>query len=606
MQGLILAAGMGKRLKDLTSDKAKCMVKVNGVTLIERALRILDKKSLNRIVVVVGYEGENLKNHILSLSLKTPVEFIVNGIYDKTNNIYSLLLAKEKMMEDDTLLLESDVIFEEKIVDALLYDKRPTLALVDKFESWMDGTCVIIDKEDRITDFIPGKRLNFDDKDDYYKTVNLYKFDKEFSRNVYLPFLLAYQTAMGVNEYYESVIKYIAMLENTKIRACRIDDATWYEIDDKQDLDIASTLFAGDAVKKYDMLAKRYGGYWRYPGVKDYCYLVNPYYPPEKMVKEIKSNFENLLTQYPSGMAVNSLLASKNFGVPEERIIIGNGAAELIKALMEELNDGKKTFGYIVPTFEEYHHRFSGNSIAFDTSSNNFSYDADDVMTFFDENKCDILALINPDNPSGNCIDKKGMDKIIDWAKNRGIALILDESFLDFADVCQTPEDGYINEETLNRYEKLYIVKSISKSYGVPGLRLGVLASSDEELIKKLKKDVAIWNINSFAEFYMQISEKYKKDYAASLKKLKSERKSFNTLLSEISYINTFDSEANFIMCELKNVNAKELAAYLLENGIMIKVLTDKIGNGKEYIRLAVRRKEENRQLIECLKKYKV
>lgn len=605
MQGLILAAGMGKRLKNLTADKAKCMVKVNGVTLIERALRILDKKSLTRIIVVVGYEGDNLKEHILSLSLKTPVEFIENEIYDKTNNIYSLLLTKDEMIKDDTLLLESDVIFEEKVVDALLDDERPTLALVDKFESWMDGTCVIIDKDDKITDFIPGKRLNFEDKDDYYKTVNLYKFDKDFLKNVYMPFLSAYQTAMGVNEYYESVIKYIAMLENTAIRACRLKNATWYEIDDKQDLDIASTLFAKDAKTKYEMLAKRFGGYWRYPGVKDYCYLVNPYYPPAKMVNEIKANSEILLTQYPSGMAVNSLLASKNFGVPEEKILVGNGAAELIKSLMEELDDGQKTLGFVTPTFEEYHHRFKGNTVIFNTAEIDFSYNADDVIGYFDTNKCDVLVLINPDNPSGNCIDKKSVMRIIEWAKRTQKILVLDESFLDFSSGCKSSDDGYINEETLDMYDKLYVVKSISKSYGIPGLRLGVLASSDTETIKKLKKDVAIWNINSFAEFFMQICEKYKKDYAAALALLKSERKEFIDNLSEISYIKTYPSEANYLMCELTGVKAEDLATYLLEKDILIKVLTDKIGNGKEYIRLAVKKKEENAFLVECLKEYK-
>ncbi len=603
MQGIILAAGMGKRLKNLTADKAKCMVKVNDVTLIERALRILDKKSLNRIIIVVGYEGEHLKNHIVSLNLKTPLLFITNEIYDKTNNIYSLLLAKEELLTDDTLLLESDVIFEEKVVDALLDDERPTLALVDKFESWMDGTCVIIDEDDKITDFIPGKRLNFDDKDEYYKTVNLYKFGKDFLNNVYIPFLSAYQTAMGVNEYYESVIKYIAMLDTTTIRACRLTNATWYEIDDQQDLDIASTLFAKDTKTKFELLAKRYGGYWRYPGVKDYCYLVNPYYPPTKLVNEMKANFETLMSQYPSGMDVNSLLAAKNFGIPKEKILVGNGAAEIIKALMEELDDGKNKLGYITPTFEEYHHRFTGETIEFSTVSKEFKYNEEDIISYFSANPCDILTLINPDNPSGNFIGLSGIAKIIEWAKSKNVTLILDESFLDFATDRKSSDDGYIREDFLDLYENMYVVKSISKSYGIPGFRIGVLASANTQMIAKLKKDVAIWNINSFAEFYMQICEKYKKDYEAGLLKLKEEREWLSNELSEISYIKTFESEANFIMCELVGIEAMDLAMYLLEKDILIKVLTGKIANGREYIRLAVRNREDNALLIESLKK---
>lgn len=159
MQAIILAAGMGKRLGELTKNNTKCMVEVGGVKLIERALRILDKKSLSRIILVVGYQYENLTTFVNSLQLATPIEYIVNDVYNRTNNIFSLSLAKEQMMQEDTLLLESDLIFEERLIDLLIEDKRDTLALVDKFESWMDGTCIVVDENDNITDFIPGKTL---------------------------------------------------------------------------------------------------------------------------------------------------------------------------------------------------------------------------------------------------------------------------------------------------------------------------------------------------------------------------------------------------------------------------------------------------------------
>lgn len=606
MQGLILAAGMGKRLKDLTANNAKCMVKVNGVSLVERALRILDKKNLKRIVIVIGYEGENLKNFILSLGIKTPLVFIDNKIYDKTNNIYSLLMAKKEILEDDTLLLESDVIFEEAVIDALLDDKRPTLALVDKFESWMDGTCVVTDEEDKIVDFVPGKLLNFNDRDEYYKTVNLYKFSSNFLNNVYIPFLEAYQKAMGVNEYYESVIKYIAMLEGTEIRACKLKGQVWYEIDDRQDLDIATTLFADDLKTKYELLAKRYGGYWRYPGMLDYCYLVNPYFPPKKMTEEIKSNFEILMSQYPSGMDVNSMLAAKYFGIKKEHVLVGNGAAELIKSLMEKLDDGNKKLGYITPTFEEYHHRFKGECVVFNSANEDFRYNEDTLMEYFGDKGIDVLTLINPDNPSGNYISFEGVKKLIKWAADRKITLIVDESFLDFATDNLTLDKTLLTEEILNMYENLYIVKSISKSYGVPGFRLGVLASCNEDMIGFIKKDVAIWNINSFGEFYMQICEKYKKNYLVALERIAAARDSFIEGLKSVSYIKVYESQANFVMCELNGgVKADDLAQFLLDKNIMIKVLSSKIGNGKEYVRLAVRTNEENDKLISYMKEYK-
>ena len=96
MQAIILAAGMGRRLKELTQDNTKCMVKVNGVTLIERMLRQIEKKQLSRIVIVVGYEGKKLIDYISTLGINTPIVYVNNPIYDKTNNIYSSLLSAPK------------------------------------------------------------------------------------------------------------------------------------------------------------------------------------------------------------------------------------------------------------------------------------------------------------------------------------------------------------------------------------------------------------------------------------------------------------------------------------------------------------------------------
>ena len=592
MQAIILAAGMGKRLGELTKNNTKCMVEVGGVKLIERALRILDKKSLSRIILVVGYQYENLTTFVNSLQLATPIEYIVNDVYNRTNNIFSLSLAKEQMMQEDTLLLESDLIFEERLIDLLIEDKRDTLALVDKFESWMDGTCIVVDENDNITDFIPGKLLKYHEKEHYYKTVNIYKSGAEFSQNVYVPFLEAYAKVMGNNEYYETVIKLILMLDKNTMKAKRLNGEMWYEIDDIQDLDIAQTLFIEDDVDRYHHLMKRYGGYWRFPHLQDYCYLVNPYFPTKRMQEEMESNFDVLVRQYPSGMEVNRLLAAKSFDVHEEHIVIGNGAAELIKGLLEEL-DGK--LGVIRPTFEEYPNRWEKECVVYDCTENDFSYSAEQLMKYFTENPVDALVLINPDNPTGHCLREDEIRLLLQWSKDSGINLIVDESFLDFAD----DEESLLSEQMLNDNQNLYVVKSISKSYGVPGLRIGILASGNTDMIRRLKKNLSIWNINSMAEFFMQILDKYKNDYADSLRKIKAERKHFFEELCKIGCLKVYPSQANYFMCEILNgISSEELAARLLRENILIKDLTGKIHNEKQYIRIAVRTEEENRRLV--------
>ena len=598
MQAIILAAGMGKRLKELTRDNTKCMVKVNGVTLIDRMLHQIDKHDLSGIVIVVGYEGQKLIDYISTLDIRTPITFVNNPIYDKTNNIYSLALAKEWLLKEDTLLFESDIIFEDSVLDELISDPRETLALVDKYESWMDGTCVKLSDEDEIEAFVPGKIFNFSEIGSYYKTVNIYKFSKSFSASHYVPFLEAYQAALGQNEYYEQVLRVITMLDEPEIRAKRLNGQKWYEIDDIQDLDIAESMFSPDEDERVRLLQGRYGGYWRYPKLLDFCYLVNPYYPPLKMKEELKANFYTLLTEYPSGMKVNSLLAGRNFGVHQENILVGNGAAELIKSLMGFL--GGKT-GFVRPTFEEYPNRYDrDNSVYFIPDNRDYSYTADDLMTFFKDKGIRNLVVVNPDNPTGNYIPKADVLRLAEWAGNEDIKLVIDESFVDFAD---EKDSSIIDQNILEANPHMFVMKSISKSYGVPGLRLGVLASGDTEMIGQMKKDVAIWNINSFGEFFMQIEEKYKKDYASALVKIRAERARFQKELEKINGIRVIPSQANYVMVELdEKISSKELLKRLLiKYDLLIKELTSKT-DGKNYLRLAVRNTEDNDVLIGALK----
>ncbi|MBQ1171359.1 MAG: aminotransferase class I/II-fold pyridoxal phosphate-dependent enzyme [Lachnospiraceae bacterium] len=600
MQAIILAAGMGKRLKDLTQNNTKCMIKVNGVTLIDRMLHQIEKQHLSRIVIVIGYEGQKLIDYIATLDIQTPIVYVNNPIYDKTNNIYSLALAKDWLSKEDTLLFESDLIFEDAVIDVLIRDPRETLALVDKYESWMDGTCVKLSSEDDIESFVPSKNFKFSEINSYYKTVNIYKFSKHFSETYYVPFLEAYQCALGENEYYEQVLRVITMLDDPEIKAKRLNGQLWYEIDDIQDLDIATSMFISDEDERVELLAGRYGGYWRYPQLIDFCYLVNPYFPPQKMINEIKASFEKLLTQYPSGIRVNSLLAAKNFGVHQENILVGNGAAELIKALM---NDFTGKLGIIRPTFEEYGNRYCADElVVYWPDNDEFKYSAKDIMDFFDDKDIQNLVLINPDNPSGNYIEKKDLLTLIAWAGEKNIKLLIDESFVDFADEV---DSTVIVQDILDSNNHLYVMKSISKSYGVPGLRLGILASGDIDTIARMKKDVAIWNINSFAEFYMQIEEKYRKDYAFALSKFKDERTRYIEELSKIPGLRVIPSQANYVMAEvITGMTAKDLNRRLIvRHNIMIKNLVAKVQqDGRQYIRLAVKTTEEDDKLIAAIR----
>jgi len=601
MQAIILAAGMGRRLGEYTKDNTKCMLPVNGKRLIDRMLEHLSKLDLKRVLIVVGYKGQNVIDYIGNLYddvLK--IEYTNNPIYDKTNNIYSLSLVKDQLMEDDTLLIESDLIIGDGMFDLLINDPHPNLALVAKYETWMDGTMVRIDEENNILNFIPKAAFKYSDIDSYYKTVNIYKFSKEFSRERYAPFLEAYLKTLGTNEYYESVLRVITLLNIAEVKAKPIGDIPWYEIDDVADLDVAQTLFSSgeDLWRNY---SKRFGGYWRFPQMLDFNYLVNPFFPSKRMKDELRSNFDVLLTEYPSGMYVNSLLASKNYGVKQDYIVPGNGAAELIKILMEG-DDGK--LGVAYPTFEEYPNRKEKEDLViYHPDNNDFTYTADDLMGFFTENPVETLLIINPDNPSGNFIPKTDVIRLANWTKEKGMRLIIDESFVDFSTDYQN--NTLLSDELLEAYPNLFVMKSISKSFGVPGLRLGILASSNVDEISKIKKEVSIWNINSFAEFYMQIYSKYEKDYARACGKFQEERARFKAELDKIPFLRVIPSEANYFLCEVTGkYTAKELAVMLIKHdNILIKDCSyKKAFAGKNYVRIAVRDKKDNNRLIEALR----
>ena len=580
------------------------MVEVNGQKLIDRLLLQLQKLNFSRIIIVVGYKGKELQAHVQASPFPSQgeeIDFVENPVYDKTNNIYSLSLVKEQLAQDDTLLIESDLILSDRLLPMLVEAPEQNVALVAKYESWMDGTMVSIDDDRNIVNFITKDAFNYNDTDKYYKTVNVYKFSREFAQQKYVPFLDAYTKAVGNNEYYENVLRILSLLNSHDMKALPIGHERWYEIDDKQDLDIAEALFADekDVLRKY---YGRYGGFWRFPQMLDYCYLVNPYFPSRRMKDEMRANFDTLLTEYPSGMKVNTLIASKCFGVSEQYLVPGNGAAELIKGLSQE---GEYLIGFVRPTFEEYPNRVDKERhVTFVPQNEDYRYTADDLMAFFADKGIGQLMLINPDNPSGNFIPKNDVLRLASWCEQRSIRLVVDESFVDFSRDYAT--NSLLSDQTLETYPHMVVMKSISKSYGVPGLRLGIMASADKELIARMKREVSIWNLNSFAEFFMQIFNKYEKDYQKACAKFVQERDRFEQDLRSVPFFHVMSSEANYFLCEvLPPYTASEIVIRMLkQHNILTRDCSGKPGLNphKQYMRIAVRSTEDNMRLVEALK----
>lgn len=595
----MLAAGMGKRLGKFTGNNTKCMLEVAGKKLVDRAIEAVAKAGIDKFIFVIGYKGDNLRDYILDKYKDSPMEFVFidNKDYATSNNIYSFYMAKEYLEQDDTIMMESDLIFDSSLIQKLVQSPERDMAVVAKYESWMDGTVVTCDGEDNITQFIEKVDMDLSLTEQYYKTVNVYKFSPQFVTNIYFPFLEAYMKAYGLNSYYETALKVVSHLSKATLKAFYMDDMPWYEIDDAQDLDIATILFS-TGKRKYDAIISKFGGYWRYSKMLDFCYLVNPYFPPKKMVEKMQKEFPVLLTQYPSGLNIQNMNAERIFGVDESHILVGNGAAELINVLGMWMK-GKVAVG--LPTFNEYVRCFRNcELIPIDNSRNDYLHDFDYLTSLC--GKVDYICLVSPDNPSGDLLTKEEVEQLCEKAQKLNTGIVIDESFIDFAD----PDKRYtlLNNDVLNRFDNLIVVKSISKSFGVPALRLGVLASSNAKILSELRSLMQVWNINSFAEYYLQIYNLYASQYAKACDSIAYERNRFIRELQDVKSIRVYPSQANYLMIDLGDTNSYEFCVRMLNDyNILVKDLSSKnYFKGKNFVRVAIRNEQDNDAIIKAMK----
>lgn len=241
--GIILAAGRGSRLKELSLEQPKPMITVNKVTIISNLVQHLISARLQHIVVIVGYKAEKLKEHLNHFNEGVTLTFVENPIYDQTNNIYSLWLAKD-YLKNGFYLFEADVFLEEAILTDFLNTDKEDVMLVDKYLPVMNGTVIAFDEQKKVTGMYlkvnQHKNFVFDDK---YKTVNFYKISKSLAQTFFIEKLEHHITHQDTGSYYELIIK--EAIENGKdFFAVETGDRKWYEIDTKEDLDEAQRMFS--------------------------------------------------------------------------------------------------------------------------------------------------------------------------------------------------------------------------------------------------------------------------------------------------------------------------------------------------------------------------
>jgi choline kinase len=240
LQAIILAAGMGSRLGDYTKNIPKAMITVHDKPLLFYTLDYLAQNNISEVIIVVGYLKNLIINSVGYRFKNMKITYVENDIYYDTNNIYSLYLTKDKV-NDDVLLLECDLYYKKDIIDLMVNSCGDCNILVSPYNSKnMNGSVVKIDKNNNVKELIV-KKNQYDDFDysDVFKTVNIYKFSKDFFLRKYIPIMDYYIKNYSKNSYYELVLGALIYFSNDNFKAIVIDESNWKEIDDEKDFEIA-------------------------------------------------------------------------------------------------------------------------------------------------------------------------------------------------------------------------------------------------------------------------------------------------------------------------------------------------------------------------------
>ncbi len=591
MKAIILAAGFGNRMRPLTNEIHKTLLKIGEETIIERIINGLKDNSIRRIIVVTGYKEEQLKSFLLEKYPDLDFQFINNERYKETNNIFSLALAFEKsIIDENIILIESDLIYEPKVIKKVIDSKYENVALVDRYRSGMDGTVVVVrTPENIITNVIPthlqDENFDFSDK---YKTLNIYKFSKDFCNDEFKKMLTYYVNAFDKNCYYELILGILIYMQRENVYAEILNNEKWAEIDDPNDLRIAEFIFCPP--KKLKILETGFGGYWSYD-ILDFCFIRNMYFPNSSILSEIKNNLPKLLQNYGSKQDLLNEKLAYFLGYKKQNLQLLNGASQIYPILKLFFEDNIKillpnpTFGEYTRIFKDYYTYYDKGNIDF----NEILEKSKDV---------NMVIFVNPNNPTGSEIET---ELIYDFTKNNPQKIvIIDESFIDFSKF-----GSIISRLESNPLDNIIVIKSLSKSLGVPGVRLGYVYSSNKEFNEYLVKNIPIWNSNSIAEFMLEIILKHKVALIKSYKRTIEDREDFIRKLNQLSIIEkVYPSGANFVLVCL-NFDLCDLRKNLLLNhSIYVKEIYNKFNDGKSYLRLAVRSSQENDYLIKLIEKY--
>ncbi len=586
LQAIILAAGYARRMRPLTNSTHKTLLEINDESVLSHIIQKLVKNDITDITLVLGYLADELKEHVEQRFPDIVFNYVVNEDYDTTNNLVSLHMALEEVeLRSDVIIIESDLIYSEEVLQQILNSKYENVALVDHFQPGMDGTVVSINGN-QITGVIPphlqGEDFNFNDK---FKTLNIYKFSSEFC---FGPFkdLLSHYTSSRKDSYYELMLGVIIYLRAETIHAEILNGEKWAEIDDPNDLQIARYKFENKPKK---ILDEAYGGFWNYD-VTDFCYLRNMYFPPSAMLSELKNNLTKTIFEYGSSQKILNRKMSYFLECSEDHVVCVNGISQLYPIMRNHFR-GRSVL-HPSPTFGDYFRVFPEASHYYDEVGID--------TTDFENTEEEVIIFVNPNNPTGSMVSSEWIYEFAETHPDKTI--LVDESFIDFSD-----EPSLVPMLMKKPVQNVIVITSLSKIMGIAGLRLGYCYTHNEEFLETLRNEIPIWNINTIAENFLEILLKFRREYGESLVHVKADRESFFNELRKVDFIkHLYPGGGNYLLAEL-TLDDEQLSDlndhFLSEHNLYLKPVSEKFRTGN-WMRFAVHNPTENENLVQRLTEY--
>jgi histidinol-phosphate/aromatic aminotransferase/cobyric acid decarboxylase-like protein/choline kinase len=587
MQAIILAAGYGRRMRPLSDNSHKALLPIGSTTILARIVDGLREIDVDDITVVTGYRAEDIERYLRERYPQTRLQFVHNPRYEETNNIVSLSMGLEQMrLEDDLVLVECDLLFEPGLLSRLL-TRDANIALVDHYRTGMDGTVVSV-ADGLVRQVFPphvqGPDFQYADK---YKTLNIYRFKRDFCVKTLAPLVKVYADQVDANSYYELVLGMLANVPAQHIVAEVVDGEQWTEVDDPNDLAVARFQFEPE--QRVEILDRTFGGQWSFE-MLDFSFMRNSYFPTEGMLAAMRHALPSLIQRYGSTQNVLNEKLGWFLDRDPRRLQTLHGGTQAFP-LLRQMFAGR-TIGVPVPTFGEY--RTFDDALHYEDSP---GIDLDDLERT--AQAADIVVIVNPNNPTGTILPTSEIYALA--ARHPSKTFLVDESFNGFSS--EPSIELALEREPL---ENVHVLVSLSKVLGVPGLRIGYVYSRDEGFVEELGRRLPIWNMNSIAEYFLELLLKFRPELAASFAQTVRDREELRDTLGSLPGIaEVYPSGGDFLLVRLDApapAGAALRRALLAEAAIEVKDVSGRIPGDSAHLRIAVRKPQENQRLADALR----